>query len=203
VRLEVNGEVMPPDTQSVRRTLRPGESREPFRIRNLGDQPLYRALTVTGIPLAPATAEADGFRITRRLMKPDGSPADLAAVRQNDQLMAVIEGEATIGGQHRTLVVDLLPAGLELENVRFAGTPSVEEFAWLGELATPVHVDLRDDRYVAALDLSPGNGRFRLAYLVRAVTPGSFVLPGSAVEDMYQPHLFAREAAGRLTIAAR
>ena len=42
-----------------------------------------------------------------------------------------------------------------------------------------------------------------LAYVVRAVTPGSFVHPAATVEDMYRPDRFARTAAGRLDVAAR
>jgi uncharacterized protein YfaS (alpha-2-macroglobulin family) len=42
-----------------------------------------------------------------------------------------------------------------------------------------------------------------VAYVVRAVTPGSFVHPAATVEDMYRPDRFARTAAGRLTITAR
>lgn len=39
--------------------------------------------------------------------------------------------------------------------------------------------------------------------MVRAVTPGNFVLPGAYVEDMYQPSQNARGAAGTVTIVGR
>jgi len=42
-----------------------------------------------------------------------------------------------------------------------------------------------------------------VAYVVRAVTPGSFVHPAATVEDMYRPDRFARTASGRLEITAR
>jgi uncharacterized protein YfaS (alpha-2-macroglobulin family) len=201
--LTIDGHDLPGDTQSIERTLHFTGDDMRTTVRNLGDHPAYRALTTTGVPLSPASAAADGFSIERRIYRPDGAPADLAGLRQNDQLMVVIAGRVTAGGSHRALVVNLLPAGIELENVRFAGTPSLEEFAWLGELTTPVNIELRDDRYVAAVDLDGDNPAFRLAYLARAVTPGSFVAPGAAVEDMYQPYLFAREASGRLAIGGR
>ena len=38
---------------------------------------------------------------------------------------------------------------------------------------------------------------FRVAYVVRAVTPGRFVRPETVVEDMYRPQVMARTAAGR------
>ena len=60
--------------------------------------------------------------------------------------------------------------------------------------------EARDDRYVAAIDLR-GEPR-RLAYLVRAVTPGDFAMPGAVAEDMYRPAVFARSASGRVAIAS-
>ena len=145
----------------------------------------------------------NGFELSRRVLRPDGSPADLDRVRQNDQLVVLIEGRAVEPGFYRALVVDLLPAGLEIENIRLAGTPSLERLSWLGELSNPVRIEQRDDRWVAALDLDEDQPAFRLAYFVRAVTPGRFSLPGSHVEDMYRPELMARTDAGRLSVAAR
>ena len=39
-----------------------------------------------------------------------------------------------------------------------------------------------------------------LAYVVRAVTPGSYALPPALVEDMYRPHLNARTDMGRIEV---
>ena len=41
-----------------------------------------------------------------------------------------------------------------------------------------------------------------VAYIVRAVTPGTFVLPAATVEDMYRPERHARTAAGMLTVTS-
>ena len=125
------------------------------------------------------------------------------SIRKNDQVIVLIEGRAEEPGPHHTLVVDLLPAGLEIENIRLAGAPSLERLAWLGELDTPVRLEQRDDRWVAALDLGDAKPAFRLAYFARAVTPGRFVLPATQVEDMYRPELMARVEPGRLAIAPR
>jgi len=42
-----------------------------------------------------------------------------------------------------------------------------------------------------------------LAYIVRAVSPGTFVHPAATVEDMYRPERYARTAAGILTVSAK
>ena len=70
-------------------------------------------------------------------------------------------------------------------------------------VSTTINEEPRDDRYVAALNLAGGGKRaFVLAYLVRAVTPGTFRLPAVYVEDMYKPRFFGRAAMGSVTIAA-
>ena len=51
-------------------------------------------------------------------------------------------------------------------------------------------------------DESSKNGNaYHVAYIVRAVTPGSFALPAVNVSDMYAPRIYARSAMGHLTIA--
>ncbi|RUO98415.1 alpha-2-macroglobulin [Hyphomicrobium sp.] len=42
-----------------------------------------------------------------------------------------------------------------------------------------------------------------LAYIVRAVTPGTFVHPAATVEDMYRPERYARSAAGTLAVSTK
>ena len=66
---------------------------------------------------------------------------------------------------------------------------------------TPVHMEARDDRYVAAFDrLASQKPEFSVAYVVRAVTPGRYVHPGAAVEDMYRPDRFGRGASGTVEV---
>mgnify|MGYP006172239823 CR=1 FL=1 len=57
-----------------------------------------------------------------------------------------------------------------------------------GAAAELAHEEYRDDRYVAALKLYAGQPA-QLFYLVRAVTPGTYVVPPPQVEDMYRAEL--------------
>ena len=50
-----------------------------------------------------------------------------------------------------------------------------------------------DDRYVAAVEVGPGQP-VQLAYLVRAVTPGRYSLPPVQVQSMYRPDWQASHA---------
>jgi len=75
--------------------------------------------------------------------------------------------------------------------------------AWLPKLSQTVHMQYRDDRFVAALDIGDKNREFKLAYLVRAVTPGNYTVPAVHIEDMYKPQYRARTAMRRLMVSAR
>ena len=108
------------------------------------------------------------------------------------------------------MLVDFLPAGFEIETVLRpedgAGPRTVDgrnrdgAYAWIGEISTPNMAEARDDRFVAAFDVR--SEPFAFAYIVRAVTPGAFAMPGAVVEDMYRPAAFARTQPGRIDIRA-
>jgi len=93
------------------------------------------------------------------------------------------------------LVVDLLPAGLELENQNLKHGFKLDKLSVngknLGDLQRenkPKHKEYRDDRYVAAIELKKW-GTTHLFYLARAVTPGTYSTPPVYVEDMYRPFI--------------
>jgi len=95
---------------------------------------------------------------------------------------------------------------------RLVDSGDVKTLAWLKSGRSPKHTEFRDDRVVAAFNFfSDGNGgdgatgeavSASVAYIVRAVTPGTFVHPAATVEDMYRPERFARTASGMLDIQA-
>jgi uncharacterized protein YfaS (alpha-2-macroglobulin family) len=170
-------------------------------VANAGKAAVWQAVSVSGVPAEPRPAAREGLRVKRSFFKRDGQPLDLDAIRQNDVFVLVLEGEANTGLFHQVAVTHPLPAGWEIENPRLGGS-GTGDLPWLGELSYPRTVEARDDRYVAALDLAEeGDGtRFKLAFVVRAVTPGVYELPGAVLEDMYKPRFFARQAVGRITV---
>jgi hypothetical protein len=93
-----------------------------------------------------------------------------------------------------------LPAGWEIA-ARFGGG-AAPGTSWLGKLTEAEAQPAADDRYAAVVALTGEAPAFRLAVRVRAVTPGVFELPGAEVSDMYRPGIFARQAAGRVTVQA-
>jgi uncharacterized protein YfaS (alpha-2-macroglobulin family) len=143
-----------------------------------------------------------------------------AEVKQNERLVAVVKIEAKDPGG-RVLLVDRLPAGFEIDNPHLVDSGDVKALDWLKTTVQPEHSEFRDDRFVAAFNFSGANAQpsgdtegtpdgqtttkgpaasATVAYMVRAVTPGTFVHPAAAVEDMYRPERYARSAAGKLTV---
>ncbi|WP_020591270.1 alpha-2-macroglobulin family protein [Kiloniella laminariae] len=155
--------------------------------------------SIRGVPSADLPAVEEGFRIKRRYYSMDGEYLEPEKLKQNDLLVVEIEGHVLGDSRHEALVVDLLPAGFEIENSAIGNGRNADELEFLGELSFTEFVMARDDRYVAAINLW-GDQTFKLAYIVRAVTPGRFVQPGVFIEDMYQPQFHARGEMAGITV---
>jgi uncharacterized protein YfaS (alpha-2-macroglobulin family) len=186
----------------LRRPLGSGTS--PMMITNRGDTPAWRSVSITGVPAADLPAESRGYAVSRSVLRPDGTAADLGKARQTDLFVVVIKGTRTDASEPaQTLVVDLLPAGFEIETATVSKGRSTTDYSWLPELTDATYTEQRDDRFIAALDLKNGAKEFTLAYVVRAVTPGEFKYPALVAEDMYEPETTGRTAIGKLTVGAR
>jgi uncharacterized protein YfaS (alpha-2-macroglobulin family) len=172
----------------------------PVTARNLDDRAVWQTVSVTGIPAAPLPAARAQMRIMRQFNTLDGQPLDLDHLKQNTVFVLLLEGKAEDGQPHRAMVQHGLPAGWEIAG-RLSGG-DVPGMAWLGKLSKTEAQPAADDRYAAVVALTPEQPGFRLAVRVRAVTPGTFELPGAEVADMYRPGVFARQSAGRITVQA-
>lgn len=100
----------------------------------------------------------------------------------------------------RIVITDLLPAGFEIDNPNLVDSAQMTNFDWIGEISA-AHTEFRYDRFVAAFNRAAGDNReFNVAYVVRAVTPGTYDHPAANVEDMYRPELSARTATGKMEV---
>jgi uncharacterized protein YfaS (alpha-2-macroglobulin family) len=169
-------------------------------IVNEGTRGLFGAIEVAGFPAAPPAPGAHGIAIERQVLTLDGAEVGGAALAQGDLVVVRLFGRVTDGGSHHVLLVDLLPAGLEIENPQLSGEDVVKNLPWLNQLSTVEHASARDDRFVAAMRLS-GDAGFEVAYLARAVTPGDYALPAPYAESMYRAEVYGIGAAGRLKVA--
>ena len=159
-------------------------------IRNQSKGKCWYSFNFKATPTAKAYQQIPnyGFTIKKEFYTMDGKKCDLSNLRQNERLVVVIEGGIEKSSIKYPLVTDWIPAGFELENPHLNGIDPTSGLKWLGEQSRTEHVDYRNDRYVAALSTQQSRGYFRLAYVVRAVTIGSYSMPLCRVEDMYRPY---------------
>ena len=171
----------------------------PVVARNLGDAPVLQSIGITGLPAQPLPAARAGMRITRRFFTPNGEALNLDALKQTQTFVLLLEATSETGDTHNALIQQGLPAGFEIIGRLPVGEVPGMEF--LGELSSVQAEPALDDRYAAAVILSPDSRVARVAVRLRAVTAGRFELPGAEVADMYRSAVFARQNTGRLTIA--
>ncbi|OLF77734.1 alpha-2-macroglobulin [Maricaulis sp. W15] len=168
-----------------------------------GDGPVWVTQLAHGETREAPGEAAEGLSVQKRVLALDGSTVDLESLVQGDRLMIDI----TVSPHEQRLIpailVDLLPPGFEIEaEITPSDAGARGPYRWLGEVFSPSMSEIRDDRYAAAMDLTHRRPR-RLAYIVRAVTPGEYTLPGAVVEDMYRSDVFARSETRRIVIAPR
>ena len=168
-------------------------------ITNAGDREEVLTLTRYGQAEGDTQAGGNGYRITRSYMTLDGLPADPAEVSVGTRLVAVVAVTGFSDRTARLMVNDPLPAGFEIDNPNLLRAGDIGALGDLGLTDYADHTEFRQDRFLAAIT-HQGGDPLRLAYIVRAVSPGSFHHPAASVEDMYRPTFRAQTASGHVVI---
>lgn len=161
-----------------------------------GAQRFFVSADLTGFPARAPAASSAGVRITRQWFGLDGQPFSGQTVKQGESYVVYLRVESD-QEMRQALITDLSPAGLEVENLNLSDSKALEQVEIEGinlaarlDTTAVAHEEFRDDRYVAALRVNAGVPA-HVFYLIRAVSPGSFVMPPAQVEDMYRPALRA------------
>jgi hypothetical protein len=174
---------------------------KPIKITNTGDAPVQAAISVAGAPVSPEPATSNGFAIERNYFTLDGAPADPAQARQNDRFAVVLKITEAKPAYGHIMVADYLPAGFEIDNPHLVSSGDAGTLDWIEDGQEPVSAEFRDDRFTAAIDRAANDKAvFTVAYVVRAVSPGKYVLPQAYVEDMYNPSRYGRTGTGRVEV---
>jgi uncharacterized protein YfaS (alpha-2-macroglobulin family) len=151
-----------------------------------------------GIPSKLQIDEYDNdLRVRRRYLDRGGNPMDYGSFRQGDLLVAEITIDALTEDLENVAIVDMLPAGFEIENPRLQSRAGID---WIGdENYKPLYMDIRDDRLVLF-----GHFRHNVAakfyYGLSAVTQGKFILPPIRAEAMYAPSKASVASSGRVVV---
>lgn len=171
-------------------------------LRNSGSGPIWRTVTVIGTPLQSPAAASHGLNLTKTYYSLDGSRLDPSHLTQGQRVLVVITGRSDRDEVRPVVIDDPLPAGFEIDSVLSAEDAQNGPFRFVGKISDLKVSEARDDRYVAALDVSSSES-FTVAYLARAVTQGDYYLPGAEAKDFYRADTFGRTNGGRTVIAPR
>ncbi|MBK6436344.1 MAG: hypothetical protein IPF83_11065 [Rhodanobacteraceae bacterium] len=159
-----------------------------------GDGPIYLTEDVVGYPVSAPKSMRNGVAVRRDYYRLDGSKYDGKPLTEGDSLVVMVTVESD-ENMRDALIVDLLPGGLEIENFNLGDQSQWDSVTidgvTLSERSSEAEIafeEYREDRYVAAIKLYDGS-KARLFYAVRAVSPGTYTVPSSLVEDMYRPTL--------------
>ena len=169
--------------------------RRGISIVNKGAQPLFVEMAVQGYPMKALPPRDDRISVERSWWTTDGVAVTDRHFKTGDMLIVRLR----VNAKQRVkdgLIVDRIPAGVEVENLNLSQGPQARDFKVENVNISGAmndtrikHTEYRDDRFVVAADL---DGRaLDLFYLVRVVTPGRFVTPSSYAEDMYRPDVRA------------
>lgn len=174
------------------RMITPAELASGVSVQPNGKATVFGTLDIAGIPSKAPDADPSQVDVRRDYFTTDGKPWTGNTLKEGDSLIVELTIEARTN-MPDALVTDLLPGGLEVENLNLDGAQQWEGVVVDGismdqhtDAADIVHEEYRDDRYDAALKLERGQAA-HVFYLVRAVTPGTYTVPPPLVEDMYRP----------------
>lgn len=169
----------------------------PVAITNTSGVATDLTLTTFGVPEVAPDAGGYGYTIERFYYTMEGNPITLPA-RVGTRYVAVLRIKPVENVQARLMINDPLPAGFEIDNPNLLRSGDVKALNWLKSSDTQ-HTEFRADRFLAAVDLR-GQKQIDLAYVVRAISPGTYHHPAASVEDMYRPHYRARTKTGQLVV---
>ena len=152
-------------------------------VRCRSPTPARVRLDSTGYPDSAPQPSSNVLQIERHILATDGSSKSLSSLKSGELVLVWLEVKASQNVPD-ALVVDLLPAGLELENQNLASSSAslqdsgseVQNLLSQMQQADIQHMEFRDDRFVAAVPVNEGQPVTRV-YLARAVTPGPYQVP--------------------------
>ena len=194
----VNGE---PVSGPLVRVIEDRDTSAGLAIRNGTARHEMVTMTTFGVPEQPEPAGGYGYAITRDYfeMEGDDAPVDPSGHPVGTRLVVVLTVTPFSKGEGRLMVNDPLPAGFEIDNPNLISSGDLSQFNWRTPTAHVRNSEFRSNRFLAAVDWRKDEP-FTLAYIVRAISPGTYHHPAASVEDMYRPQYRAHTDTGQITV---
>jgi hypothetical protein len=170
------------------------------KIVSNGPSKFYYNIFVEGTPKEKnKVSMSKGLKIYRKYYNEDGGEANLTNVTQGKLIVVSVTLEPQNGKTlDNVVVVDMLPAGFEIENPRIKTRGSLK-FNPVSNF-NAAYEDIRDDRML--MFTQSFSSAMTFSYTVRAVSPGKFVIPNAYAEAMYDPDVKAESYEGDYLVVA-
>ncbi|OQX95271.1 hypothetical protein B6I21_06290, partial [candidate division KSB1 bacterium 4572_119] len=163
-----------------------------------GEGTCYYSWRAEGIPSKMNINEFDNDLIVRRFyLNEEGIPVDYSSFKQGDLVIAKITIKPLTENLDNVAIIDMLPAGFEIENPRLQSRKGIN---WIkGDTYHPMYMDIRDDRLILFGNFRRGREEI-FYYGLRAVTAGDFILPSIRGEAMYDPVKASVASSGKIVV---
>ena len=176
-----------------------------LNVHALSDRPVYAKMRVSAPPLPNVNLPAvDGeFEIKRQVFefKSGKAIASFKKAKVNERYVVLLRGSRQRGSDEiQVMMKDPVPAGFQIESVI---TPSIrnESFDWLPSLSYVDVTEVTDDAFFAANLVDLGRrDEMRVAYVIRATTPGNYLATQAVMEDMYAPERTSSSSGAPITV---
>lgn len=192
----INGE---PVKGPLMRMLQDSATNAGLAIRNGTGHDETVTMTTFGVPDQPEPASGYGYAIERTYYTTDGDLVDPSGHPVGTRLIVVLTVKPFGKVEGRLMVNDPLPAGFEIDNPNLISAGDIKAIEWLKTVSNVQNTEFRSNRFLAAVDWRKDEN-FRLAYIVRAISPGTYHHPAASIEDMYRPQFRAHTDTGLITV---
>ncbi|MBK7861058.1 MAG: alpha-2-macroglobulin family protein [Archangiaceae bacterium] len=160
---------------------------------------VFYSLTEAGFDRdPPTTAVKQGIELIHTFESDDGQPVTRVAL--GDEINVHLQTRSLVTGQtlYQVAVTDLLPAGFELVLARGDDVQGLDRLVASGATWRPEQLDAREDRVVFYGNVPPAVQQ--LSYKIKAVAKGTFVLPPTQANGMYDPNIVGRSTSASITV---
>ena len=175
----------------------------PIDILRQGAGRLYYTVRMNYYPKGESKAKEEGYSIAKKIAAVE-KPLPGESVFAAGSVAKITLTVSTNQERNFVVIDDPIPAGFEIINTSFltSGTNlrleerSSGQWWWSNPFR---HREMYNDRAMFFADYLPANV-YTLTYLVRATSYGTFAMPSTRIEGMYEPEVFGQTGSTSVTI---
>ncbi len=167
---------------------------------------IFVTLQWNGIPLKSLEKDlSKNLKLEVNWINEDGKTIDPALLRQGTTFWGhfrVRPGTYSSGRLTELALVQIVPAGWEIENIRLSGE---QKPLWMNKwtLGREVYMDIRDDRIMWFFDMRGNSRGLDFVVKLNCISAGKFILPPTIFEAMYSDNYKAVKKGRNVEVISR